>query len=318
MDTCPIPSYPKIWRLGSVEAGNVLNGTVEITEKVDGSQFAFGRLPDTSELVMRSKGQRLGWGPDGGSTNGMFRLPIKHVLSVKDRIPPGVTFYAEAVTSLKHNRIEYARLPKGSLVLYAVAVYGGWVENDNMCRSWVTQHEVLENYARLLDIDVAPLIYKGIAPDGIDQKTLDRESFLGGDKIEGVVIKNYETESLSPYSKENFAKLVRPDFQEVGKNLGKHASPDKNLAEYLKGFQSPARWDKAIDKLRDSNALGGTASDIGIIVKEIGNDLFTEEEATIKQSLFGLYKKEILRYATRGFAEHYFKIIGQQAPKVEA
>ena len=36
------PSYPKIFNVGNNYIPNLLVGRVEVTEKIDGSQFSFG------------------------------------------------------------------------------------------------------------------------------------------------------------------------------------------------------------------------------------------------------------------------------------
>ena len=37
-----IPAYPKIFSIGSPYVPNLFKGRVEVTEKIDGSQFTFG------------------------------------------------------------------------------------------------------------------------------------------------------------------------------------------------------------------------------------------------------------------------------------
>ena len=49
-----IPSYPKVFTVGDRHTLNLFKGPVQITEKVDGSQFAFGKIDN--ELHFRSKG----------------------------------------------------------------------------------------------------------------------------------------------------------------------------------------------------------------------------------------------------------------------
>lgn len=54
-----IPSYPKIYNLGHDAINNLFESQVEISEKLDGSQFSFGITP-TRDIVMRSKGKEIG------------------------------------------------------------------------------------------------------------------------------------------------------------------------------------------------------------------------------------------------------------------
>ena len=72
-----IQSFPKIFGVGANRAvQDIFSGPVEVTEKVDGSQFAFGRID--GEIVMRSKGRVI----DVGTADAMFQKAEDYVLSI--------------------------------------------------------------------------------------------------------------------------------------------------------------------------------------------------------------------------------------------
>jgi len=48
-----INAFPKIFAIGTDYISNIFDDEVEITEKIDGSQFAFGKV--NGELFMRIK-----------------------------------------------------------------------------------------------------------------------------------------------------------------------------------------------------------------------------------------------------------------------
>ena len=50
-------AFPKILHVGDKQISDLFDGEVEITEKLDGSQFGFGRVD--GELVIRSKGREI-------------------------------------------------------------------------------------------------------------------------------------------------------------------------------------------------------------------------------------------------------------------
>ena len=52
-----IKTYPKIFAIGQSYIENIFDGDIEISEKIDGSMFAFAKIND--ELFFRSKGQQL-------------------------------------------------------------------------------------------------------------------------------------------------------------------------------------------------------------------------------------------------------------------
>ena len=51
-----ISSFPKIFHIGENYIENLFKGQVEITEKIDGSQYAFG-IDKDGQAVRRSKGK---------------------------------------------------------------------------------------------------------------------------------------------------------------------------------------------------------------------------------------------------------------------
>lgn len=305
MDTCPIRSFPKIWQLGSTEGVNVFRGPVEVTEKMDGSQFAFGKV--NGELVMRSKGTRI----YPGSEQKLFKLAVATVLGMENRLdgglPNGVIYYAEAITSPRHNTLEYERIPQGGLVLF-----GKYTEDEmhgvHMGGHFESKHSVLKSTAEYLGIDVVPLLFSGeIAERSQLDVMLLEQSYLGRETIEGVVIKNYHELAVSAHSSECFVKLVRPAFKE--RNSGEHVKEKNSLDEFLNQFKTDARWTKSIQRLRDDGKLTGTNKDIGPLIQDINTDLLLEEESTIKEALFNLFRRDIMSRTTKGFPEFYKNLI---------
>lgn len=51
-----ISAFPKIFAIGTKYIDSIFDNEVEITEKVDGSQFAFGKID--GEVYCRSKGNQ--------------------------------------------------------------------------------------------------------------------------------------------------------------------------------------------------------------------------------------------------------------------
>jgi hypothetical protein len=71
-----INSYPTVYQLGHKAIKNIFDGEVVVEEKIDGSQFSFGRID--GELICRSKGkQQLIDAPDK-----MFVKAIENVKSM--------------------------------------------------------------------------------------------------------------------------------------------------------------------------------------------------------------------------------------------
>ncbi len=176
-------------------------------------------------------------------------------------------------------------------------------------------YEELVEVAATLEIDVAPLIYKGFGDVNLDKlhEFLARESYLGGHNIEGFVIKNLHRESqiagyISPIL---MAKCVSEEFKEKhGNDRQWDTKTDK--IEYLFGqYRSEARWNKAIQHLLERSELEYSPRDIGKLMKECNQDITTECKDEIMDALWKLYNHN-QRVWTRGLAEYYKDWLMQQ------
>lgn len=289
-----IHSYPKLFTFGDRYCADILDGAVEITEKVDGSQFGFGRIGDA--VHMRSKGAPLFF--DGGQS--MFDAAVAFVKSIEDKLPDGYVFHGEFLAKPRHNTLAYGRVPKGHIMLFGVSLPDKTV---------LLYDSVLE-WADALGCEPIPLI---AVRDDLVGKTyedlvqlLDRESVLGKAKIEGIVLKNHAKTVMVGGQPLPImcAKLVSERFKEIHKEeWGKNNLPP--IERVARALHSEARWTKAVQRLRDSGELTETVRDIGPLLKSINQDILTEEVESIKDELLKLFWKDISRIAIRGFPEWY-------------
>lgn len=287
-----IPSYPKIFHIGDKYIPLLFEGEVEITEKIDGSMFAFG-LDETGSIVMRSKGKEL----FPTSYEKMFEKAVAFVIDREQYIntlPKGTFFYGEFLEKPKHNVLCYTNVPENGIVLFGCLKEGKWL-------SW----EELFNFSVQLNCDVVPMLYRGkiLRKEDLDQFH-EKESYLGNTKVEGVVIKNYNQNILlGGQVYPVFAKYVRAEFKET-LNTTWTSGKDK-VQEFIDSFRTEARWQKAIQHMRELGTLEENPRDIGNLLKEIEQDIWSEEEENIKNGLFKLFKDQIKRKAVAGFPEWY-------------
>ncbi|KKK70167.1 hypothetical protein LCGC14_2926750, partial [marine sediment metagenome] len=109
---------------------------------------------------------------------------------------------------------------------------------------------------------------------------------------------------------------VRPEFKEM--HTGKSSKNRRNIVEEIGDkLSTPARFEKAVQHLRDSNVLVGEPKDIGVLMRELNKD-FEEHVDEIKGLLYANFRKDILRVANRGFAEWYKKKLQDDADYDEA
>lgn len=289
-----LKAYPKILALGSKPVAGILSGYCEVTEKIDGSQFCFGRNVE-GELFFRSKGALI----FAETVQKLFAPAVAHVLSISEKIPTNIAFYGETLCSPRHNVLRYNTVPQNHIVLFGVMDFG---------REYTDEHGAIEQWGKTLDVDVAPVLMlrDGVTVGDLDE-CLERESYLGGPNIEGVVVKRFEEHwiggQLQPLM---VAKLVSTIFKEVhSANWANDHKPKNKWEDYKLSFCTEARWQKAVQHLDERGDLAGEAKDIGALMKEINIDIEAEEKEAIKDKLWSLFGKEVLRVAGRGFPEWY-------------
>lgn len=281
-------SFPKIWGLGNLNVKGIFDKEVEITEKVDGSQFGFGKIEGV--LVVRSKGQTI----DIAAVPKMFNIAVDYVKTLD--IPDDTFYYCEYLSKPKHNALCYGRIPKNNLILFGLQTVNGFVDN----------YKTLVDAADKLEIDVVPLLFQGNVDNEEKLKSLlNTESCLGGVKIEGVVIKRYEPyRTRSDYFPIMCCKYVSSEFKEKH-GCQKKKNKSNDWEEYKSQFKTEARWNKAIQHLKELSILEEDNKDIGLLIKEIQSDIAKEEEENIKDYLWRTYGKELLRHSISGFPEWY-------------
>lgn len=284
-------SYSKIYNLGHKALATLLNGPVVVEEKVDGSQFSFGRRGDV--LHFRSRGATIY--PE--TAQKLFKSAVEYIESIKYLLADGWTYRGEVLYAPRHNTLTYGRVPKHNIVIFDIEQSGG---------QYFCPPEEKAARASDLDLETVPMFYLG-GRSGFEafKEFLERESFLGGCKIEGIVIKNYE--QFGDDKKVLMGKWVREEFKEIHQGAWKKANPSRGdvVEAMVKVYKSEARWDKAIQHLRDAGQLQDAPQDIGPLIKEFQKDLVEECSAEIKEKLFEYVLPKILRGASAGLAEYY-------------
>lgn len=291
-----IHAFPKIFSIGSKQTERLFNGEVEITEKIDGSQIGFGVL--NGELVMRSKGSPLYL----DNPEKMFKTAIDIIKDRFDRglLLEGMFYYGEYLRSERHNIIKYGRIPNNHISLYGMYKF----LSDEFYR-----YNFIKFESERLDLDVVPLLFQGKINTIDDLKSnINRISVLGKEKIEGLVVKNYNEQLLigGQVIPILMGKYVSEDFKEIHRKEWKSENTARGKFDVYKSqFCNTSRWFKAIHYLRDSGVLQYSPKDIGALLKHIQNDIAEEEKENIKEWLFKEFSPEILKAAVKGFAQWY-------------
>lgn len=290
-------AFPKIFALGTDYIQDIFLDEVEITEKIDGSQFGFGVFK--GELYVRSKGSNLF--PKENTTK-MFTEGVDYIISIQDRLPEGIMFYAEYLKNPKHNILTYDRIPKNHIILFGACK-----------KQTFYKYSTLKKYAEKFEIDVVPRIpVKSVNNIEEFEEILKRKSCLGDVDIEGVVVKNYHRPFLLGGQPIPLmaGKYVSEKFKETHREKwGKSFTAKGRWEEFKESFCTEARWQKAVQHLKEEGRLVNSPKDIGNLIVEVQKDIGQEEKENIKKFLWKEFGKEVLRGATRGMPEWYKKEI---------
>ena len=281
-------SYPKIWNLGHKAVAGLFLKSVLVEEKVDGSQFSFGRFG--GELRVRSKGRQF----DPDSADKLFSSAVAHVAGLDLR--DGYTYRGEVLSKPKHNVLAYGRVPVGNVIIFDI--------NDGL-ESYLPYEAKVEEASRL-GLEVVPKLFEGVVEDvGVFRELLQNTSCLGGAKIEGVVIKRYDL--FGEDKKATFGKFVSEEFKETHRKEWKSdQKPQVDiLTEIGEELRTPARWRKAVGSMRDAGELQDSPRDIAKLIEYVGLDVLSEEKDYIKDKLFDWAWKRLRPMTFRGLPEWY-------------
>lgn len=285
-----LPSYPKLYALGHRAIRDIFLDDVVIEEKIDGSQLSFGVIG--GELRVRSKGRQI----DLDYPDSLFLEGVEYLKSIKHKIRPEYIYWGEYLKKPRHNVLAYSRIPANHIIGFDI-VYGP---------EMYMLHEKKIAYFNELGLETVPLLYEGrVANYENFHEFLDRVSCLGGQKIEGVVVKKYNR--FGPDGRALMGKFVSEAFKEVARNtwVDKGGSNKGLIEKLISRYTTEARWNKAVQHLRELGLITDTPADIGPIMKEVHKDIIEECGDEIKEELFSWAWKFIARGITRGLPQWY-------------
>lgn len=301
-------SYSSIFNVGHKAIANLFEGPVYVEEKVDGSQFSFGLIVTTEleqvygapafALRVRSKGcEMLVDAPEK-----MFSLGVETAKRLAPILHPGWTYRAEYMRAPKHNVLAYKRIPKDHLIIFDV--------ETSEC-AFLSYADKLAEATRL-GLETVPLLFEGLVKNIEEfRHFLNLQSILGGQNIEGVVVKPVDYSLFGKDKKVLMGKFVSEAFKEVHSKAWTAENPTAgDIVERLGAtYCSQARWQKAIQHLTEEGLLVNAPQDIGQLMKEIPVDIKRECAEEIKEKLFSFAWPSIARMTTRGFPEFYKELL---------
>lgn len=309
-----IRKYPKIKNLGNRMLTHLFDDDVEISEKIDGSQFRI-YLNSEGTFEVGSKNQiglelfksriemtKLNHKHD------MFDLAVEQVEILKaelndilcDRGWKEIALYTEYLRTKKHNALDYGRIPKNHLYLFG----GTFIADDygnNETQNLLPPE--LIRIANLLDIEPLSILYVGkINNQGNLKELIEMGSVLGKTKVEGIVIKNYSKTYLADLlSTEKYVgfplagKLVRDEYKEVQRDEWTKQKKASSIDGIAETYLTNARFMKSIQHLQEENLLTLEKKDLAILIPEVLKDLLEEEGEQINKIILSKFHEEFRR-----------------------
>ncbi len=292
-------SYPKILAVGHAGLADLFKDeSVLIQEKIDGSQFSFGKFGDT--IKVRSKGREFTL----DTPDKMFNQACLSVEAIASQLHDGWAYRGEYLQKPKHNALAYDRIPVNNIIIFDITIgHEEYLPYEQVCIE-----------AERLGFEVVPKFTCDKMNAEKFTALLETTSILGGQKIEGIVVKNYTR--FGRDGKVLMGKFVSERFKEIHGVKWKSTNPtNKDVIGLLsEQYRHETRWDKAIQHLRERGDLDSSPKDIGKLILEVKADIQAECEEEIKQALWEHAKSHILRASTRGLAEWYKeKLLENQA-----
>lgn len=302
-------AYPSIYNLGHRAVADLFKHDVYVEEKVDGSQFSFGLFEEpyrddgdwsatkSYELRVRSKGAVM----NINAPERMFERAVETVKELAPKLHVGWTYRCEYLAKPKHNTLAYDRVPGGYLIGFDIST------GDQM---WLNPIEKRVEFNRL-GLETVPILASSISGEPLTLDELrtvldNTTSVLGGQLIEGVVVKPFGS-LYGPDKKTLMGKFVSERFKESHKVEWKASNPSRAdvVERIIQAHARPARYNKAIQHLREVGALEDSPRDIGKLLQELERDVLQEEGEVIAKTLMARFWPDIARGIRRGFPEYY-------------
>jgi len=291
-----VNSYPSIYNIGHAAIADLLKGPVIVEEKVDGSQFSFRLNPETGEVECRSKGAQL----NIVAPEPLFSKAVQTAISLKDWLVPGFTYRGEYLSGPSHNALCYSRVPANHIMGFDI---------NTGPEVYMTKEEKRETF-QSLGLECVPILFTGVIEDvNHFRNLLETESVLGGQKIEGVVVKPVNYDLFGKDKKVLFGKFVSESFREVNAKAWETEHRTKGSQEILiilrDAYGTQARWQKAVQHLKERGLIQNDPRDIGELMKEVPEDIAKECTDEIKEKLFAWAWPQLRRGFVRGLPEWY-------------
>jgi len=288
-----VSGYSKIYQLGHRECKAMQGHELVVQEKIDGSQFS-AQVVD-GVLYCRSHHKQIVI----DAPEKMFKGAVETFqrLHLGGKLREGWVYRGECLCKPKHNALAYGRKPVGDVILFDIEM--------SMHDMLAPDHVAYE--AGLLGLECVPTFAKvgSIPPLDLINRWLEKESCLGGQKIEGVVVKCYDLSDSTGHVL--MGKYVSEAFKEVHRESWGESNPSGKdiIGRLIDSYTTTARFDKAVIHLKELGLLAGEPKDIGLLINEVKADITEECGEEIARTLANHFMPHITRGITSKIPQWY-------------
>lgn len=262
----------------------LFNTFVTVNEKMDGSAFTFERDRETGKFKFYRRDQRNPITFVDRTLMKYYEKPIQYIESLPphllEKIPRGWRFGLEYFANNKPVEIMYDSIPKNHLLMSYVHEYG----DDGKIKRTVQDKKELDDWADLLGVDRAPIIFQGYLTDDQKGKITD---FLRTPFEQ--LVEKYKTQSFVRF----IIGTLNPELKKTALNedldkdvegiVFRFGDPNKDAEPVLAKMVDPVFTQMAKDKStkqrenKPSDFLGLTLLDLMNFILEKGVDTFRVE-----------------------------------------
>ena len=307
-----VPRYPAVLHFDELSKAITPDqkGTFIVEEKIDGSQFRFGirdgkfcyGSKSVDFLQVHPADKMFETGVE--SVCNAFLVADKYLFNFADTI----TFFGEYLKKPQHNALRYDRVPKNNIIIFDIFYQDKFLP--------YTEKSAL---AEKLGFETVPLLaqFDNFPKRSEVEQLMEKTSILGGEKMEGVVIKNYDIPFLmNGKVRPIFYKYVRDEFKEINSKNWKINNP-QNPIEVISGLlNKDAIFRKAVQHLKDSGKCQNNMRDMVELINLVEEDLEKEFRSPISDALYNFYSRDIKKMLMKGLPEYYKKILYDQTEKL--
>ena len=182
-----------VYSIGTRAVQTLLFREVYLEEKIDGRQIVFGRLQQKPEEdpVLEVKGR-------------VNETTEQYLQSIEFSLKVGYLYVGEYLEEPQGRVLAYERTPNNNIMITDV------VNTEN---GTLLSHEEKFMEAESLGLECVPLLYQGPITNAEQLKGfLEQTSALGGERIEGVIIKPVKPVLDKRSKTPIYAKFVNPDY----------------------------------------------------------------------------------------------------------